>query len=183
MGFGFEFKYFFRFIGRFIDKYFLFVSVSGSHFRVPGACGKGLKSSYDLFFFIITFFKLMFTNSCYIIFLSVTGVRLIKFIPIIRTKRGRRPSGARNWVGIKKKSKKKKKGTTTTTTTTNFVPGQTMHFLVEVFTFLSIFQPSKTFSYVFHFHNLSKRHSEKKTFDFFFLCPKPTQHLFLSILL
>ena len=116
---------------------------------------------------------------------------------VIRAKRGRRPSGARNLVG-KKKSEQKKKGTTTTT---NFVPGQTIHFLVEVFAFLSLLQPSQTFSYVFHFHNLSKRHSEKSFsekkkkklkklfiffsnfFSIFFLSPKSTQHLFLFILL
>ena len=66
-------------------------------------------------------------------------------------------------IGLGKKRKvNKKKGTTSTTT--NFVLGQTIHFLVEVFAFLFLFQPSKTFSYVFHFHNLSKRHSEKTIF-------------------
>ena len=137
------------------------------------------------------------------------------FPRFFRAKRGRRPSGARNWVG-KKKSEQKKRWTKKKVPrrrrrrTTNFVPGQTIHFLVEVFAFLSFFQPSKTFSYVSHFHNLSKRNSEKiifaKTFlwkqkkikknffffrfyffsnffSIFFLCPKPTQHLFLSILL
>ena len=59
-------------------------------------------------------------------------------------------------LGWQKKKWKKKKGTTTTTTTTNFVPGKSIHFLVKVFAFLSLFQPSKTFSYVLHFHNLSK---------------------------
>ena len=69
-------------------------------------------------------------------------------------------SEAPNWVGKKKKWTKKKGKTTTT----NFIPGQTIHFLVEVFAFLSFFQPLKTFSYVFHFHNLSKIHSEKTIF-------------------
>ena len=87
------------------------------------------------------------------------------------------------------------------TSTTNFVPGQTIHFLVKVFAFLSLFQPPRNFSYVFHFHNLSKRPSEKTIFttkflckkiikknysfffSIFFLCPKPTRHVFLSILL
>ena len=72
-------------------------------------------------------------------------------------KRGRRPSGARNWVG------KKKRVHRLDDSTTNFVSGQTYHFLVEVFSFLSLFQPPKTFSYVFHFHNLSKRHFESKS--------------------
>ena len=66
--------------------------------------------------------------------------------------------------GWQKKNWTKKKGTTTTSTT-NFVLGQTIHFLVEVCAFLLLFQPSKTFSYVFNFHNnLSKRHSEKTIF-------------------
>ena len=46
---------------------------------------------------------------------------------LFRAKRGRRPSGAGNWVGQKKKWTKKKGTTTTTTTTTNFVPGQTFY--------------------------------------------------------
>ena len=155
-------------------------------------------------------------------------------------------SEAEGWLDLElgwQKKSEQKKGTTTTTTTstTNFIPGQTIHFLVEFFAFLSLFQPPKTFSYVFHFHNLSKRHSEKTIFArkffwkkkkskkiihffffffdffffrffvfsififfsnffffdfflfeffffeffpiFFFLCPKPTRHLFLSILL
>jgi hypothetical protein len=52
-------------------------------------------------------------------------------------KRGRGSSGARNW--IDKKKMIKKKGTTTTgsgTSTTSFAPGQTIRFLVKVFTFL-----------------------------------------------
>ena len=47
----------------------------------------------------------------------------------------------------------KKKGTTTSTinsTTTSFVPGQTIHFLVEVLAFLSLFQLSKNFYYILH---------------------------------
>jgi hypothetical protein len=39
---------------------------------------------------------------------------------------------------------------------TNFVPGQTIHFLVKFLTFL--FQSPKTFSHVFDLHNSSKRH-------------------------
>ena len=58
-------------------------------------------------------------------------------------------------IGLAKKKVNKKKGTTTRLDdlTTNFVPGQTIHFLVEVFAFLYLFQPPKTFSYVFHFHS------------------------------
>ena len=60
--------------------------------------------------------------------------------------------------------------TTTTAGTTNFVPDQTIHFLVKVFTFLSLFQPPKTFPDVLHYPNLSKRRSEKFFFEqnFFF---------------
>ena len=113
---------------------------------------------------------------------------------LFRAKRGRRLSGTRNW-GSKKKRYDDYRAN-------NFVPGQTIHFLVEVFAFLSLFQPLNIFSYVFHFHNLSKRHSEKTFFEkkfsekktkqiklihfffqIFFLCPKPTQHIFFSILL
>ena len=64
----------------------------------------------------------------------------------------------------KKKVHKKKMVPRLDSGTTNFVPGQTIHFLVEFFTFLYLFQPPKTFSYFFHFHNLSKRHSEKTIF-------------------
>ena len=75
-----------------------------------------------------------------------------------------RPKAERSLeLGWLKKKRDKKKGTTTSTT--NFVPGQTIHFLVEVFTFLFLFQPPpQTFSYVFDFHKLSKRHSEKTIF-------------------
>ena len=71
-------------------------------------------------------------------------------------------------IGLAKKKVNKKKryyDSTTTTSTTNFVPVQTIHFLVEVFAFLSLFQPPKTFSNVFHFHNLSKMHPEKTIFE------------------
>ena len=78
-------------------------------------------------------------------------------------------------IGLAKKKVNKKKGTTTSSNTTNFVPGQTIHFLVEVFAFLSLFQPPKTFSYVFHFHNLSKRHSEKTIFTKKFFWKKKNQ--------
>ena len=63
-------------------------------------------------------------------------------------------------IGLAKKKWTKKKDTTTTT---NFVPGlvKLFTFLSKFFAFLSLFQPPKTFSYIFHFHNLSKRHSEK----------------------
>ena len=75
-------------------------------------------------------------------------------------------SGARNWVDKKKSEQKKKVPRRRRLTATNFVPGQTTNFLVKVFAFLSLLQPSKTFSYVFHFHihNLSKRPSEENNF-------------------
>ena len=67
--------------------------------------------------------------------------------------------------GWQKKKVNKKKGTTTTR---RRVPP--ILYLVKIFTFLSkflpfsLFQPPKTFSYVFDFHNLSKIHSEKTIF-------------------
>ena len=78
-----------------------------------------------------------------------------------------------NWAG-KKKVNKKKGITHITTTTTNFVPGQTIHFLVEIFSFLSLFQPPKNFSYVFHIHNLSKIYSEETIFAKKFFWKKKT---------
>ena len=71
--------------------------------------------------------------------------------------------------------KKKKNGSTT-----NFVPGQTIHFLVEVFAFLSLSQLPKTFSHVFHFHNLFKRHSEKQFSQTSFSETKNTRLVYVS---
>jgi hypothetical protein len=59
-----------------------------------------------------------------------------------------------------------------------FCTCQTLHFLVKVFTFFSLFQPPKTFPHVLQYLNLSKTHSEnffppknissKKNYSFFF---------------
>ena len=81
-----------------------------------------------------------------------------------RGKRGRRPSGARNWVGKKKSEQKKKVRRRRRRVPPILYLVKLFTFLFEVFAFLSLFQPPKTFSYVFHFHNLSKRHSEKTIF-------------------
>ena len=77
--------------------------------------------------------------------------------------------------GLAKKKVNKKKGTTTTR---RRVPP--ILYLVKVFTFLSKFLPFslKTFSYVFHFHNLSKIHSEKTIFAKKFL-EKKQKKLFI----
>ena len=93
-----------------------------------------------------------------------------------------RPNAERSLqLGWQKKSEQKKRyHDSTTTSTANFVPGQTIHFLVEVFAFLSLFQPPKTFSYVFHFHNLSKRHSEKTIFSKKFFWKKKNQKKYYS---
>ena len=108
-------------------------------------------------------------------------------------------------IGLAKKkwTKKKRYHDDDDSTSTNFVPGQTIHFLVEVFAFLSLFQPLKTFSYVFlqsiqktfwenNFRKKffwKKKKNQKKLFIFFFrifffrFFFSLSQHLSLSILL
>ena len=70
---------------------------------------------------------------------------------------------------LPKKQKWSKKNSTTTSTT-NFVPVKLFTFLSKFLTFLSLFQPPKTFPHVLNYHNLSKRRSEKFFFEqnFFF---------------
>ena len=110
-------------------------------------------------------------------------------------------SGAQNWVGKKKVNKKKGMTTTYLLPATNFVPGQIIHFLIQVLPFFPSFNLQKLFLMfsistiypkdILRKQFLQESFSEKKKtkkiihffFDFFVLGPKPTQHLFLSILL
>ena len=112
-------------------------------------------------------FELMSTFSDNCIFSCFFTTRFKEALVALSLSKARPKADQSSELGWQKKSEQKKRyhdSMTTTTTTTNFVPGQTIHFLVEVFAVFSLFQPPKTFSYAFHFHNLLKRHYEKRIF-------------------